>query len=341
MNDQVLITPSRVALPFVHLPVSLRDEPLSLWYRFGIFDTRGALPGEPLAERRVLHDFCLHLQVEGTGWIWCEALGGSLSVEPGDVLFLPPGFIHAWAYTGEKHLAVHFDLQRDPDLTPHNYDNSYGMIQYLGSRVEPSPAGQVPLFLLQVPGQAPAEAWRIPLVTRLPNRGAWRSRLSELVKRWETRTLETVLSQLRTSGILAWLLADLTQHSDRNLHLLGAPGIRELLDRCRTPGVLAKAAACPVATLAQQLGMGETQFRTLFKSMTARTPHRYFREQQVRLASDLLRDTALTAKTVAETVGFDDPYHFSRVFRDITGLSPTRYRREMAAHTGGDRSAPA
>jgi len=123
MNDQALMTPSRDALPFVHLPVSLRDEPLSLWYRFGIFDTRGTLPGEPLARRQAMRDFCLSLQVEGTGWIWCEALGGSLSVEPGDLLFLPPGFIHAWAYTGEKHLAVHFSrVFRDiTGLSPTRY----------------------------------------------------------------------------------------------------------------------------------------------------------------------------------------------------------------------------
>jgi AraC-like DNA-binding protein len=30
---------------------------------------------------------------------------------------------------------------------------------------------------------------------------------------------------------------------------------------------------------------------------------------------------------VARRVGFDDPYYFSRAFRKITGLAPSRARR--------------
>jgi AraC-like DNA-binding protein len=48
---------------------------------------------------------------------------------------------------------------------------------------------------------------------------------------------------------------------------------------------------------------------------------------RVNLAIDLLLGTSLLVKEVAEQVGFDDPFHFSRVFRKLQGMSPTTFQR--------------
>jgi hypothetical protein len=93
----------------VAIPVRLRRGPLMPWFRFGILDRQPYRRGR-VAEKRSLRDFCLHLLVEHESWIWCEAIDGSLRVAPGDILFLPPGFVHAWAYVGEAHLAIHCEL---------------------------------------------------------------------------------------------------------------------------------------------------------------------------------------------------------------------------------------
>lgn len=312
------------------IPVALRPEPLAPWYRFGIFDKRKADTGKSQADLRVLSDFCLHLQVEGQSWVWCEAMEGSVAVAPGDVLFIPPGFVHAWAYVGESHLAIHFDLQRNPGLTPHNYDSSYNMIRHIDREVTEAPRETMPVFHLVFPGQDVTEAWRIPLVTRLPNPLEWQRRLGDLVRRWETRTLETVLSQLRANRTLGWALEELTIRAEHNAHLADDPKIAELLDRLRDPAVLAEVSRQPVTEIARRLGMGETLFRKRFRIMTSRTPHQYLRERQVQQAVGMLSETSLTVKRIAQIVGFDDPYHFSRVFREITGQSPARYRRARA-----------
>jgi len=38
-------------------------------------------------------------------------------------------------------------------------------------------------------------------------------------------------------------------------------------------------------------------------------------------------------KTVADHVGYTAPYQFSAVFRRVTGLSPSAFRRESRANT--------
>ena len=310
----------------LEVDIPLRREPLKLWYRFGVIDERKAGPGERVCDPRVLNDFSLHLQLSGSSWIWFDAVDGSLAVDPGEILFLPPGLAHAWAYVGETHLAVHFDLQYNPALTPHNYDGSYNMIRHLAGDVATPPVRTMPVFRLRFPGQESGEAWRIPLVTHLPNPGEWQRRLGDLVQRWETRTLESVLSQLRVHRTLGWALEELTVRADYNLHLAGDPRIAELLDRLGDPAVLAEVTKTPVTRLAQGLGMKETLFCKQFRIMTGHPPHRYFRERQMQLAMRLLRDTAIPVKQVARKTGFDDPYHFSRVFRSITGSAPIEYR---------------
>jgi len=306
--------------------VRLRRGPLAPWFRFGTIDRQSQTAGR-ITEKRSLRDFCLHLQLERASWVWCEAVGGSLRVEPGDILFLPPGFVHAWAYVGETHLAIHFDLQRNPRLTLHNYEGSYNMIRYIGGCVEERPRAVTPVFELLQPGQEAADAWRIPLVTRLPNPEEWKRRLGDLVRRWETRTLETVLSQLRANRVLGWALEELTLAADLNAHLTEDPRIAAWLNRLRDPAVLAEVSCQPVVEIARRLGMGETLFRRRFRVMTARNPHQYLRERQVQQAAALLRETALPVKRIAQTLGFDDPYHFSRVFREIAGQSPSQCRR--------------
>lgn len=313
------------------ISVPLRPEPLSPWYRFGIIDNQRRQVGRSVADLRVLSDFCLHLQVEGRSWMWCEALEGSVAVAPGDVLFIPPGFMHAWAYVGESHLAIHFDLQRNPGLTPHNYDSSYNMIRHIDRNVTEEPRQTMLVFHLLFPGQDVTEAWRIPLVTRVPNPMEWQRRLGDLVRRWETRTLETVLSQLRANRTLGWALEELTIRAEHNVHLADDPKIAELLDRLRDPAVLAEVSRQPVTEIARRLGMGETQFRKRFRIMTSRTPHQYLRERQVQQAAGMLSETSLSVKRIAQIVGFEDPYHFSRLFRELTGQSPARFRRGRSA----------
>lgn len=77
--------------------------------------------------------------------------------------------------------------------------------------------------------------------------------------------------------------------------------------------------------LAQQLGMSYSTFRRIFKKETGRAPGEYFIEMKMNRAKQLLlADKSI--QEVADLLGFDSIYYFSRLFKSRTGSSPSTFR---------------
>ena len=66
--------------------------------------------------------------------------------------------------------------------------------------------------------------------------------------------------------------------------------------------------------------------RSLFKQKTGYAPIDYFIQMKMQKASQQLDFTDHSVKDIAMSMGFDDPYYFSKRFRKIIGLSPKQYR---------------
>lgn len=63
----------------------------------------------------------------------------------------------------------------------------------------------------------------------------------------------------------------------------------------------------------------------LFKRFNDCTPYQYLMMVRMRHAADRLQNSSLLIKEVADEMGFDDPYHFSRSFKRVHGISPQRF----------------
>ena len=72
---------------------------------------------------------------------------------------------------------------------------------------------------------------------------------------------------------------------------------------------------------------GCAQISNLFKSVTGLTFREFLTRRRIVRAIDLLRDQDRSLTDVYLDVGFKDLSHFSRVFRKVTGQSPSRFRR--------------
>lgn len=81
-----------------------------------------------------------------------------------------------------------------------------------------------------------------------------------------------------------------------------------------------------IPEVASKMGCSQTYFRRLFKTRTGRTPVVYLEEIRMRRAQLLLGYTDMPISEIARSVGYEDPFYFSRVFTKTLGASPTAYR---------------
>jgi AraC-like DNA-binding protein len=63
----------------------------------------------------------------------------------------------------------------------------------------------------------------------------------------------------------------------------------------------------------------------LFQRFDHRSPYQHLLRRKMSHAASRLSSAPLLVKEVASELGFRDPYHFSRVFKKIHGLSPERF----------------
>jgi transcriptional regulator GlxA family with amidase domain len=82
----------------------------------------------------------------------------------------------------------------------------------------------------------------------------------------------------------------------------------------------------PVERLASVSGVSEAHFARSFKDAFGVPPHRYLLTRRIEHAKALLRDTDAPIIDIAFQTGWNSLGTFGRIFRDITGESPTELR---------------
>jgi transcriptional regulator GlxA family with amidase domain len=81
-----------------------------------------------------------------------------------------------------------------------------------------------------------------------------------------------------------------------------------------------------VATLAALANISPSHFFALFKQLTGCPPMDYFTRLRMRHACRLLGSGSASVKEVAAALGYDDPFYFSRVFKSVNHMAPSKYR---------------
>jgi AraC-like DNA-binding protein len=82
-----------------------------------------------------------------------------------------------------------------------------------------------------------------------------------------------------------------------------------------------------VSTLAAQASVSPSHYFALFKRQTGTAPIDFFIRLRMNHAKQLLDSTASSVKEIAATMGYDDPFYFSRVFKSVHQVAPAEYRR--------------
>jgi AraC family transcriptional regulator, arabinose operon regulatory protein len=81
--------------------------------------------------------------------------------------------------------------------------------------------------------------------------------------------------------------------------------------------------------LASVAGISVPHYCALFKEQTGISPMQYFTRMRMRWAAELLDRTTDTVTEISLRLNYENPYHFSRVFRNVQGVSPRAYRNQL------------
>ena len=81
-----------------------------------------------------------------------------------------------------------------------------------------------------------------------------------------------------------------------------------------------------LAALAEIAGMGPHYFAELFKQSLGISPHQYVLRRRIERGRKLLHNPSVSVLEAAVRSGFSDQSHFTKLFRRIVGVTPSKYR---------------
>lgn len=81
-----------------------------------------------------------------------------------------------------------------------------------------------------------------------------------------------------------------------------------------------------VHDLAKLCGYSESHLRALSHRLTGKSPNTLIIEARIEQAKSLLRHSNHSVGMIAELLGYDNIYYFSRQFRDMISTTPSQYR---------------
>lgn len=176
----------------------------------------------------------------------------------------------------------------------------------------------------------------LPLSDFKPPFEVLRSRQMELVDAVMRRIIDLEgesNAKPAADALLTGLLTELTREYASAVANLTAPGTeqyhRDVVMRVAALIRESPAQAPTVADLAKEAGYSVDHFSRIFLKITGLRPQDYIINAKIERSRQLLAESDLTIGSVAESVGFQDIFYFSRQFRQKTGQTPSEFRRGL------------
>ena len=90
-----------------------------------------------------------------------------------------------------------------------------------------------------------------------------------------------------------------------------------------------------VEELAARLSVSHSSLYRKFMHRYQVSPKRFLLEYRIDRACLLLATTSYSVQEISNSVGFDDPFYFSRAFKEMKGVSPRQYAMAHQGRGGG------
>lgn len=83
-----------------------------------------------------------------------------------------------------------------------------------------------------------------------------------------------------------------------------------------------------LGNLSANFGFSAPYLTKIFTKYEHIAPSKYIMQYRINVAKQLLADDTIPISIVSEQTGFSDQFHFSKTFKQLTGMSPSQYRAE-------------
>jgi AraC-like DNA-binding protein len=85
--------------------------------------------------------------------------------------------------------------------------------------------------------------------------------------------------------------------------------------------------------VSQVVCISPNYLNTIFKSATGKTIMQYHEDYRLDMARKLLQGSEQSINDISGNLGYYDQYHFSKIFKKVTGMSPLQYRKAQMDFT--------
>ncbi|NRA38913.1 MAG: helix-turn-helix transcriptional regulator [Planctomycetes bacterium] len=302
-------------------PQSSEPAALQPWLRLAHQIGKPLMSYPNTCQLRYCDDYCLIYQLDAESWIWWQGsdnssanqdsadINGSIMLPANHAVLLPPGSVHGLGLG--SHIAVHFDLQAQPAL------KAMAMLHPLNEQVQQGPLTDIPLI------QHDNMQW--PLRIRISAKQRWKTQLNTLIELYSQHQHMQARHQPRIMSALGFIVSAFIEHKSSPNYVAENldPRLQDLFD-----DVFIREGQIPsIEDLAQRVGLGVVAFRQLCHRQLGCAPRAWFEQRRIEIAVQQLLNSDAAINDIAQEVGYADPYHFSRVFKRIMGVSPRLYRQ--------------
>lgn len=86
-----------------------------------------------------------------------------------------------------------------------------------------------------------------------------------------------------------------------------------------------------LAAIASKIGISQGYLSSVFKKQTGGNLNDYINQMKIEKAKELLEKHEYMMYEISDMLGFENPYYFSKVFKKLTGITPSKYEMHRAA----------
>jgi AraC-like DNA-binding protein len=167
--------------------------------------------------------------------------------------------------------------------------------------------------------------FRLPAVLHIDESADARKTYFELVV---LQRRKSAVSKLLISGLFQYVFGSLLERNLDHLTPVDPQGRRERMEVFRAVRWMETRLheEMTLKDIAETASVSANHLNYLFRTTTNMSPMRYLNYLRIQRSKELLLQTNMPVNEICEKVGIRDPYYFSRLFKKMEQLSPTRYR---------------